>query len=144
MKKDDVRAEILDGGGDALPPPLLVGDRGLTRFHLDEEIDVTTLEIIACSGPEEANPRGGAEDLQHRGPDRLGLVRQYPHGLEFTPTRGLDSGQQRAAWRRPAPSRDRSTRASKSVTWCPRAVVYAACAGPVNYAGHVDLPDMWR
>ena len=72
--KDDVRAEILDGGGDAVPQPLLVGDRGLTRLHLHEEVDVTALEIIACSGPEEANPRGGAEDLPHRGSDRLDLV----------------------------------------------------------------------
>jgi hypothetical protein len=74
--KDDVRAEILDGGGDPVPQPLLVGDRGLTRLHLHEQVDVTTVEIIARSGPEEANPRGGAEDLPYGRPDRFDLVGQ--------------------------------------------------------------------
>ena len=40
--KEHVRAEILDGGGDAVPEPLLVGNRCLTRLHLHEEVDVTT------------------------------------------------------------------------------------------------------
>ena len=57
--KEHVRAEILDGGGDTVPEPLLVGNRCLTRLHLHEEVDVTAPEIVARSRPEEASPRGG-------------------------------------------------------------------------------------
>src|SRR6185369_1758911 len=71
LMKDHVRAEILDRGGDAVPEPLLVDDRCLTRLHLHEEVDVAAQEIVACSRPEEVSPRGGTEDLPHRGPDRL-------------------------------------------------------------------------
>ena len=74
LMKEHVRAEILDGGGDAVPEPLLVGNRCLTRLHLHEEVDVTAPEIVTCSRPEEASPRGGTEHLAHRGPDRLDLV----------------------------------------------------------------------
>ena len=74
LMKEHVSAKILDGGGDAVPEPLLVGNRCLTRLHLHEEVDVTAPEIVACSRPEETSPRGGTEDLPHRGPDRLDLV----------------------------------------------------------------------
>ena len=72
--KEHVRAKILDGGGDAVPEPLLVGNRCLTRLHLHEEVDVAATEIVTGPRPEEASPRGGPEDLSHRGPDRLDLV----------------------------------------------------------------------
>ena len=72
--KEHVRAEILDGGGDAVPEPLLVDNRCLTRLHLYEEVDVTAPEIVTYPRPEEASPRSGTEDLAHRGPDRLDLV----------------------------------------------------------------------
>ena len=72
--KEHVRAEILDRGADAVPEALLVGNRCLTRLHPYEEVDVTTPEIVSYPRPEEASPRGGTEDLPHRGPDCLDLV----------------------------------------------------------------------
>src|SRR2546427_4312595 len=88
LVENDVCAEILEGRSDPVPQPLLVGDRGLTRLHLHEEVDVTTFEIIAYSRAEETDRRGGAKDRSHRNPDRLDLVGLQPHGSECTPRPG--------------------------------------------------------
>jgi hypothetical protein len=69
LVEDDVRAEILDGKGDLVPQPLPVGDRRLAWLDLQQEVDVTTPEIIVHSGAEEPNRGGGAEDLWGRASD---------------------------------------------------------------------------
>lgn len=109
MEKD-VRAEIADGSGDPLPEPLLAGDRGLARFDLNEQVEISPSEFISNPGAEDAHGRCLAEGLSHGRSNSRDLAGLKPHAHECTRGgRGADLeswGGAQATWERSGASRD--------------------------------------
>jgi hypothetical protein len=64
-----VGSKIFDNWRDQIPETLLVADGGLTRVHLDEQVDIATPQVVADTGAEQTD--GGT------------IAEQFPRGRAY-------------------------------------------------------------